>query len=269
MSNISMEKRNGEQKKQSVELPVIEFFLINFICFLLPLYACFGLFFLIEFMLIYVLSIEIIIQFISVPFILLFLYYIYILLIIEVSALWVRYWNKQSRPIQGIFKRVFDDAESEEGKMLKYYHRRGFIIKFPVWLSSKSPFPWLLNRALRKIGHIKTGNNVIYCDSFPSLEFTRIEDNVFLYPGSILSSHAVNSIFGKLSIIELELGRNNVFYPGTVAGPGAKTFDDFVIYPNSALVKNWQGNPQKKKYRGSPAIPFEGDSTKKEEDTKK
>ena len=101
------------------------------------------------------------------------------------------------------------------------------------------------------------GNNVIYCDSFPALEFTKLEDNVFLYPGSVLSSHAVNSIFGKISILEIKLGKNTVLYPGTVAGPGAKTFDNFAIYPNSALIKNWRGDPNKLIYSGSPARTLE------------
>ncbi|TFF99900.1 MAG: hypothetical protein EU541_03780 [Promethearchaeota archaeon] len=252
---------NGEKnRKQSVELPIIEFFLINFICFLLPLYACFGIFFIIELILIQLLSTELIIQIIILPFLLFLLYYLYILLLIEIAAFWVKYWNKKSPPIQGVFKRKFDDIESEEGKMLKYYHRRGFIIKFPVWLASKSPFPWLLNRALRKIGHNEIKNNVIYCDSFPALEFTKIKENTFLYPGSVLSSHAVNSIFGKISILEIDLGRNTVFFPGTVAGPGVTTFDDFVIFPNSSLVKNWRGLSEKKKYSGSPAKPIDENS---------
>jgi len=246
-----------KKENQSVELPIIEFFLINFICFLIPLYVCLGVFLLIEYILVSIISIEMVFHLMILPFLFLSLYYLYIFILIEVSAMWVRHWNKKSAPIQGVFKRNFDDPESKEGRMLKYYHRRGFIIKFPVWLSAKSPFPWLLNRALRKIGHIKMGNNVIYCDSFPALEFSKLEDNVFLYPGSVLSSHAVNSIFGKISILEIELGKNTVLYPGTVAGPGAKTFDNFAIYPNSALIKNWRGDPNKLIYSGSPARPLE------------
>ncbi len=241
---------------QSVELPIIEFFLINFINFLVPLYVCLGLFILVEFVLIHVISTKLIFQLIFLPFLLFILYHIYILSLIETSAIWVRVWNNNSPPVQGVFKRQFKDPNSKEGKMLKYYHRRGFLIKFPVWLSSKSPFPWLLNRALRRIGHIKLGRNVIYCDSFPALEFTRVEDNVFLYPGSVLSSHAVNSIFGKISILEIELGTNTVLFPGTVAGPGAKTLKNFVIYPNSVLHKRWSGSSQFKKYQGAPAQPI-------------
>ena len=178
-------------------------------------------------------------------------------LLVEFTAVWAKRWNKKSPPIQGVFKRVLDDKSSDEFYLIKYYHKRGFIIKYPMWITSKSPFPWLVNRALRKISHNKLGSNVIYCDSYVGLEFTDLGDNVFMYPTSALSSHAVNTIFGKISMMEIKLGSNTTFYPGIIAGPNALTEDNNVIFPNTVLHKNWRGKPGKFYYQGSPGRPIE------------
>ncbi|GAH03795.1 unnamed protein product, partial [marine sediment metagenome] len=133
----------------------------------------------------------------------------------------------------------WDDKDSKEGNMMKYYHKRGFIIKFPMWLTSKSPFPWLVNRVLRKVGHNVLGKNVIYSDAYVGLEFTEIGDDVFIYPTSALSSHAVNTIFGKITMMKIIMGRNTTLFPGIIMGPNALTTDNMVIFPNTVLHKNW------------------------------
>jgi hypothetical protein len=253
--NISTEEKEREEKY--VELPIIEFFLINLISFLVPLYICLSIFLVLEYSIIYFFSFNLLINLTIFVFLLVILHFVYIIVIIEFSAYWVRVWNKKQPPKQGIFQRVLDDQTSEEGKVLKYYHRRGFIIKFPLWLSSKSPFPWLLNRVLRKIGHNIIEKNVIFCDSFPGLEFTKLHKNVFLFPTSAISSHAVNSIFGKISIMEIILGENTVFYPCVIAGPDARTKENYVIYPLSVVHKSWRGIGEMKYYTGEPAKPFQ------------
>ncbi|TXT62868.1 MAG: hypothetical protein BAJALOKI3v1_480011 [Promethearchaeota archaeon] len=244
-------------EKKNVELPILEFFAINFICFLVPFYICMGAFLLFEYIIIFFFSLSCIIHILLIPFLLFFLYYAYILILIEFSYYWVKIWNKSHPPKQGIFQRNLDNLNNKEGKILKYYHRRGFIIKFPVWLSSKSPFPWLVNRALRRIGHNELSENVIFCDSFAGLEFTKINENVFLYPTAAISSHAVNTIFGKISMMEVYLEKNTTFYPCVIAGPNAKTEKNYTIYPLSVLHKNWRGKANKEIYSGSPAKPLE------------
>jgi len=246
-----------DKKKQIVELPALDFFKINIISFILPLYPCLVIFLLFEYYFVSLFNIPFIIHILILPIFLLFLYYLYLILLIEFTAFWTRRWNKKSPPKQGVFRRVLDDLNSEEGKMMRYYHKRGFIIKFPMWMTSKSPFPWLLNRALKRISHNKIGKNVLYCDGYAGLEFTDLGDNVFIYPTSALSSHAVNTIFGKISMMEIKLGNNTTFYPGIIAGPNAMTTDNNVIFPNSVLHKNWRGKPNKYYYQGSPSRPIE------------
>jgi len=248
---------SNKNEEKVVELPAADFFKINFICFLVPLYLCLCFFLLFEYFIINLFSIPPFIHFLILPGFFVLLYYLYLITLIEVSALWVRRWNKKSPPQQGVFTRVLDDINSPEGKMIKYYHKRGFIIKYPMWLTSKSLFPWLVNRTLRRISHNKIGKNVIFCDAYVGLEFTDVGDNVFIYPSSGYSSHAVNSIFGKLTILEVKFGEYTTLYPGIIAGPNAITEANNVIYPNSILHKNWRGKSGKYYYQGNPARPLE------------
>ncbi len=255
---INLNNSNFKEKlEKTVNLPALDFFKINFISFLVPLYVCLSLFLLFEYGFINLLSISPVIHLFALPVVFLILYYIYIIILIEFTAFWVQSWNKKSPPKQGVFRRALDEVDSQEGEMMKYYHKRGFIIKYPTWLASKSPFPWLINRVLRRIGHNKIGKNVIYCDSYVGLEFTNLGDNVFIYPSSGLSSHAVNTIFGKITMMEIKLGKNTTLYPGNIVGPNVVTADHNVIYPNTILHKNWRGKSGKFYYQGSPGRPID------------
>ncbi|MGQ4874769.1 MAG: hypothetical protein ACP6IY_11935 [Promethearchaeia archaeon] len=248
---------NDEKEVKEVKLSLREFFTINFVTFLIPLYFCLAIFLFVEYFIIIPLQIPLILHLLILSVLFVALYYLYIIVLIEICALWNNKWIRESPPQQGVFRRAIDDPDSPEGIMLKYYHRRGFIIKFPMWVSQKSPFPWLINRTLRKIGHNKIGKNVIYCDSYVGLEFTDLGDNVFIYPTTALSTHAVNSIFGKISILEIIIGKNSTLYPGVIAGPGVLVTEDNVIFPNTVLHKNWRGKPGIKYYQGSPGKPIE------------
>ena len=246
-----------ENQEKTVELPAFDFIKINLLSVILPLYVCLGIFLLFEYFVMIYFSTPLIFHLLLLPGFILLLYYIYLLILIEFTAYWARTWNKKSSPKQGVFKRILDDFSKEEGKMMKYYHKRGFIIKYPMWITSKSLFPWLINRTLKKIGHNKIGTNVIYCDGYVGLEFTDLGDNVFIYPTTALSSHAVNTIFGKITMLEIKLGKNTTLYPGIIAGPGVLTKENNVIYPNTVLHKSWRGKPGEFYYQGSPGKPIE------------
>ena len=248
---------NEMEEKKTVELPIFDFFKINLLSFIVPLYPCLILFLIYLYLFAVIFPLELIFHLFIIPSLIILLYYIYLILLVEFTAFWASRWHNKSPPKQGVFQRVLDDLNSEEGKMMKYYHKRGFIIKFPMWLTSKSMFPWLVNRALRRISHNKIETNIIYCDAYVGLEFTDIAENTFFYPTSALSSHAVNTIFGKITMLEIRLGKNSTLYPGVIAGPNAVTKDSYVIFPNTVLHKNWRGKPEKFFYQGSPGRPIE------------
>lgn len=244
-----------EKDEKSYSLPFLDFIKINLITFILPFYICLFLFLVFEFYFIQSFSIPLFIHFLILPAFFLFLYYLYLVVLIEICRIWVNYWNRRSPPKEGVFKRELDDLNSEDGRLIKYYHKRGFIIKYPVWITSKSPFPWLVKRALRRIGHNKIGKKVIYEDCYYGLEFTDIQDEVFIYPTTAISSHAVNTVFGKISMFEIKLAKNTTLFPGIITGPGVETGENYVVYPNTVLHKNWRGIPEKFHYQGSPGKP--------------
>ncbi|MFX1237540.1 MAG: hypothetical protein ACFFAS_13385 [Promethearchaeota archaeon] len=260
MTLYKEKKPSSSHKQQNiVEFDVGYFFFLSFFCFMIPFYVCLAIFLCYAYIFNSVLKISLEFQLLLLPGVLFFLYYVYLILLIEIAALWTRRWNKRSPPKEGTFERDFTALKNktEMGKILNYYHKRGFIIKYPMWLTSKSPFPWLVNRTLKRIGHNKIAKNVIYCDAYVGLEFTDIGENTFIYPTSVLSSHEVNSIFGNLNILEIKLEKDNIIFPGTVVGPAAKTEEGNVFLPHSMLPKGWRGVEGKKFYQGTPTRPVE------------
>ncbi|MFX1601174.1 MAG: hypothetical protein ACFFB6_11310, partial [Promethearchaeota archaeon] len=83
MEAVKQEKNEDldfeEKLEKTVELPALDFFKINFLSFLIPLYVCLGLFLLFEYGFINFLLIPPIIHLILLPVVFLILYYIYLI----------------------------------------------------------------------------------------------------------------------------------------------------------------------------------------------
>ncbi len=245
-----------EQRPQNVQLPILRYFFLNFIGFTIPLYPSF---FLVAYYyrLTELIGIDWYWAWLFFPLYLIGAILLWIFLVIEFAAAITRYWRKKSPPVEGIFHRTFKEGNVEDER-LKFYHDRGYIIKFPVWLASKSPFPWLLRRALIRIGHSnKIGKDVTFMDSIPGLEFTTIKDGVTYYPGSSTASHVVDSVFGNLTIKKLVLEENAAVFPHVIIGPGVHLEENKALLPRSAGIKDWKSKEGKKYYSGSPGRPIE------------
>jgi acetyltransferase-like isoleucine patch superfamily enzyme len=238
-----------------VQLPILKYFFLNFLGFTIPLYPSF-------FLVAYYFPLT---QLMGIPWYLAWIFFplhligailLYIFLVIEIAAAVTRYWRKKIPPVEGVFQRSFKKGNVEDDQ-LKFYHDRGYIIKFPVWLVSKSPFPWLLHRALVRIGYLnKIGKDVTFMDTIPGLEFTTIKDGVIYYPGSSTASHVVDSIFGNLTIKKIMLGEYASVFPHVIIGPGVHLEEKSALLPRSAGIKDWKGKKGKKYYSGSPGRPI-------------
>ena len=165
-------------------------------------------------------------------------------------------WNRKSPPVQGLFRRTFNKNGAADER-INYYHYRGFIIKFPLWLAYKSPFPWMINWILRKIGHNDIKKDVVIMEAFPSLEFTDMASGSIFYPASSSSSHVVDSIFGNLSLSEVSVGKNAIIHPHAMVGPGSLVEDENNIMAHTLCPKEWKRRGEGRFHSGSPARPID------------
>jgi hypothetical protein len=263
--NEDQQDTNSEPKELKVVIPIVDYFKINMVCFCIPITP------LVVILLFYpsfmksinadtlfglvsnsVLGFADFWIFIFWPLVALLAIAADIYLTIYLGSLYIKKWNKISPPVEGIFHREFSGKDVID-PVIKYYHYRGFVIKWPLWLAYKSPFPWLMIRVLRKIGHNKIDKSVIMMESFPGLEFCTVGKNVIYYPSSMISAHSVDSIFGLLSITAINIGDNTFISPHSIVGPGAEILDNYGLFPNTIAAKNWKGVPGKYYYAGAPA----------------
>ncbi len=179
--------------------------------------------------------------------------YTYIFVCVVLTTSWIQHWNHQCPPSEGKFCRVFTDKGVADHR-IEYYHRRGFAIKWPMWVTSKSPFPWLVNWCLRRNDN-KLGENVIFDNCFIPLELFEVGDNAYFGPGTAAAAHTVNAIFGDLVIGHVTIGKNVVLGPNTVCGPWADVSSNFTFLPNSAITARWKDKSGKLFFAGTPARP--------------
>ncbi|MBN2157516.1 MAG: hypothetical protein JW776_15830 [Candidatus Lokiarchaeota archaeon] len=245
-----------QQRNQNVQLPLLKYFFLNFFSFTIPLYPSF---FLVAYY--YPLTQKIGIpwywSWLLFPMVLVGAILLYIFLVIEFATFITRRWTKNLLPIEGVFHRTFKEGNIED-ENLKYYHDRGYIIKFPVWLAYKSPFPWLIKRVLTRVGYANViGKDVTFMETIPTLEFATIRDGVCYYPGSASASHVVDSIFGNLTIKKVMIDENATVFPHTIIGPGVHLDKNNTLMPRSAAIKDWKGISNKNYYSGSPGKPID------------
>ncbi|MEX2682908.1 MAG: hypothetical protein Q6373_015065 [Candidatus Sigynarchaeota archaeon] len=194
---------------------------------------------------------------VAAPVIFWALYFVYLGCTVLVTHGYLRYYDKKSPAITKVLKRQFKDKNHPDYKMLHYYHMRGAIIKYSLWISQKSPFPGLMIRLLRYYGHNEIGKRVIYENCFPALEFAHIRDDVVLEAGSSLSTHVVESLYGRLVIEKIWIkeravvGINSIVGPGVVIDRDSQLGDNNMAYQNWPLVKQPEMNSSF--FNGSPA----------------
>jgi len=190
------------------------------------------------------------------PLILMGNYFLFIFLVIIFSKFLSDYYEKKSPTREGTFKRKFSEKKAGMAtKNLQYYHLRGFLYKFPMFLAKKSPFPGLLNYSLREVGKNAISKDALYGDAYVALEMTEIKEGAVILDGSCISSHVVDSIFGNLSIKKVKLGQNCTIFPHTAIAPGTTVPSHTSIGPRSFCPKNWSYNHNPQDLEKSQIIP--------------
>lgn len=185
------------------------------------------------------------------------LYYLYIACTAAITKVFLRYYDARSPGEPGVLQRQFKDTTHPDYVKLHYYHMRGAVVKYSLWITQKCPFPSLVNRLLRYYGHNTIGKGVIYENCFPGLEMTVVGDGVVIEAGASLSTHVVESLYGNLVLDQVTIGDNAVVGVSSIVGPGIVVPPGHLIGDNCMTFKNWPltpvDDPATTFYNGSPA----------------
>jgi len=179
--------------------------------------------------------------------------YTYIAACVLLTTTWIHRWNRQCPPEEGYFSRKFTEKGVAD-RRIDYYHARGFAIKWAMWVTSKSPFPWLVNWCLQRNDN-EFGKNVVFDNAFLPLELCELGDNVYFGPGSAASAHTVNAIFGDLFIGKVKIESNVIVGANAIIGPGSRVLQNTVLFPNGIVPARWKDKWGTKFYAGTPVGP--------------
>ncbi|MFX0100591.1 MAG: hypothetical protein ACFFCS_13535 [Candidatus Hodarchaeota archaeon] len=201
---------------------------------------------------------SLVLGFLLLPLLFWILYFTYLLVTVLVTKLFLSYYDYKSPPLEEDIRRQFKDTTHPDFKKLHYYHMRGAVIKYSLWVSQKCPFSSFVKRILVFFGFNQIGSGVIYDNCFVGLEFTEIEDNVIIEAGTALSTHVVLSLYGKLQTGKITMKKGAVTGIHNIIGPYSVYQEEFHTGDNAMIYVNWQletkeGNPNKF-FNGRPAL---------------
>jgi len=154
------------------------------------------------------------------PFNLFFIIHLLQFSAIVIAALFLKIVNLIHSPKTGTFNRDIKDKE------YLFWNIRNIIKKWPLYITSSSPFPWWKNRfALRFFG-VKIGKNSMVDNTWLSSEFLRVGKNVILGMNSTIITFGIEQDKFILKKIVIEdnvlIGAKCTVLPGTHLKKGAK-----------------------------------------------
>ena len=151
--------------------------------------------------------------FILMPFNFVILIYVLQTSAILFSVLFLTILKLFSPPREGVFKR------DENDKDYLFWNLRNIVKKWPLFINSSNPLPWLKNRFVLRFFGVKIGKNGISNNSWISSEFVNIGKNVIIGMGSTLLSFGIeqeNFILKKIIVEDDALiGAKCIIMPGT------------------------------------------------------
>lgn len=192
----------------------------------------------------------------ALPVLFIVTYFLYIIILTELTYLLVEYWTNRKSPQQeGEFARDFKDGDVED-TAIKYYHIRGFLYKWPVFFAKKSIFPWIVHYILNHLGENEIHKNAMYLDAFVGLEMIGLDENAVVGDACVISSHIVDSIFGSLTIRWVRVGKNSILLNNISSAPGSTLADNTFYFANAFFAKGKSATSTEKYFYGVPARPM-------------
>ncbi|MHA1521037.1 MAG: hypothetical protein ACTSRK_12710 [Promethearchaeota archaeon] len=249
---FSAEELAEKWDDKKVAIPRMPFFYINLYQFIMPLVVL--VIFIGGIVALYsILNVSWIIQILVAPFVFIFGYFLVLWSTSKFCLLLNMYYEKQSPPREGVYAREFNSKNIAD-RELQYYHLRGFMYKWPVWLSKKSIFPWMVNFVLRDMAGNAIHKNVYYGDAYVCLEFSELHDGVVIENGCTISGHVVDSIFGNLTLKKVVMEKNSTLNATGIMAPGSRLTENVAVGPRSFVTKDLILTSEKSEYYyGGPA----------------
>lgn len=168
------------------------------------------------------------------PIIIIVCYLLHLFIIAINLKLLYCYTEKKEPSKDGIIPRDFPN------KALQFYHARSFLLKYPKWAFSKSPFPWLTIKLFNFIGANQMGKGTTLEEQVVGDKLIKTGKNCYFGVNSALASHLVEGISGNVNLFTIKVGDNVTFPAFVLAGPGTEIGDNVAILPISAASKHNQ-----------------------------
>jgi len=165
------------------------------------------------------------------PFVIIICYLIHLFLVALVTRWFWGITEKKSPSKSGIIPRNIPS------KTLNYYHIRSFMIKYPKNAFSRGPFPWLLKWMFNFTRTNKIGKGTVIEEQVAGDRFIEIGENCYIGTNPGIVSHAVEGIFGNVSIAKIKIGNNFTSAGYNCFGPGLETGNNSWWLPVTGATK--------------------------------
>jgi len=184
----------------------------------------------------------------SLPPIIISLYLIHLFFAAFLTRLFYKIVKKKG-PSQGIYDRNLD----ETSRILDYYHFGSFLMKYPILIVIRSPFPWLITWELNFIRSNKISKGSTIEETFIH-SHVDLGENSYLGTYSHMTNHLVDGVYGQenLTFVGIKIGNNCVLNVMTGGLPGTEIGDGSTLLPGCTTIK-YDKIGEKGVYSGFPA----------------
>jgi len=168
-----------------------------------------------------------------IPLIIIGIYLLHLFFI----ALFTR-WFYSIADSRGATQGIYDRNLDESSKALDYYHFRAFLMKYPIFAFSRSPFPWLLNWELGFIKSNNIGKGTVLEETFLHSHIN-FGNNCYLGTSSHITNHLVDGVYGSenLTFIGVSIDDNSVLNSITGGLPGTEIGKNSTLLPSCTTIK--------------------------------
>ncbi|MHA1147010.1 MAG: hypothetical protein ACTSR8_02075 [Promethearchaeota archaeon] len=168
---------------------------------------------------------------ITLPLFLIACYVLHLLLIgVFTRFLW-QLTEKISPSEEGIIPR------SIPSKKLNFYHIRSFLIKYGKNVFIKGPFPWLANWFFTYVGSNVIGKGTTIEEQVCGDKFCEVGNNCYIGPNSVLTTHLVEGVMGRITYFKIKVGDNSVFTALGCVAPGGYLEANTYLLPYASCFK--------------------------------